>query len=106
MAWSILTLDQQSAIAELEFSKSERVAALVGCAMLDQSLRLCIECRLRADKDTKRKIFAANGTLGDTGRKIDIAYMLSIIEKDIHRALSGIAEIRNLFAHNLSMRLD
>jgi hypothetical protein len=106
MSWSILTHDQQTAIAELEFSKSERVAALVGCAMLDQSLRLSIECRLRADRDMLRKIFAPNGTLGDTTRKIDVAYMLSIVEKDIHGALSGIAEIRNLFAHSLSMRLD
>ena len=105
-AWSILTIDQQNAISELEFSNSERVAALVGCAMLDQSLRLSIECRLRADKDMTRKIFAPSGTLGDTARKVDIAYMLNILEKDVHKTLSGIVELRNLFAHQLNMTLD
>jgi len=74
--------------------------------MLDQSLRASIECRLRSDKEVQRKIFAPNGTLGDTQRKVDIAYMLNAFNKDVHSALTGMTETRNLFAHNLSMYLD
>ncbi len=106
MSWCIINPDQILAIGEVEHSKWERVAALVICAMLDQSLRASIWCRLRADRDITRKIFTPNGALGDTTRKVDVAYMLNVFEKDVHAALTGITEIRNLFAHNLSIHLD
>jgi len=106
VSWCIINPAQILAIGEVEHSKWERVAALVICAMLDQSLRASIGCRLRSDKDLIRKVFTPNGTLGDTTRKVDIGYLLKIFEKDIHGALTGITEIRNLFAHNLSMHLD
>jgi hypothetical protein len=89
VSWCIINHEQILAIGEIEHSKWERIAALVICAMIDQSLQACIACRLRPDKDMQRKIFAPNGTLGDTLRKVDIAYMLNVFEKDTHAALTG-----------------
>ncbi len=106
MAWALLNNAQNSALTELtEGSNSDRIVAIVGGAILDDSLRQALELRFRfAPKDyesVKKRTFKVSGALGNLGPKIDIGYLLSMFDEQTHSALYGIAEIRNFFAHNL-----
>jgi hypothetical protein len=101
MVWSILNDAQNNALKEIVKSQSDRVAAILGGAMLDDSLQLSIKARLRASNLAER-LFDIRGALGNLGPKIDLAYLLYIIGKDELQAMTGLAEIRNLFAHNLT----
>ena len=49
------------------------------------------------------KLFRVNGPLGNLQPKIDLGYQLYMLDKPYRNAMYGLAEIRNLFAHNLSM---
>lgn len=103
MVWAIINADQQAALVELQQSKSERVTALLGAAMLDNSLRHTLEFRLRSDKDISRKVLKPSGALGNLGPKIDLGYLLHMYDASIRNAMYGISAIRNAFAHNLKI---
>lgn len=103
MVWTVLNSAQESALREIVTIKSDRISAILGGAMLDDSLRRAIESQLRHDKDMNEKLFRVSGPLGNTGPKIDLGYQLSLFDKPIRNAMYGISEIRNLFAHNLEM---
>jgi hypothetical protein len=80
--------------------------AIVGAAMLDESLRRTLEIRFRQGTNVLDRILKPRGVLGDLGPKIDIAYLLYMFEKPARLAMEGIAEIRNYFAHNLVAQFD
>jgi hypothetical protein len=108
MIWPILNKDHDAALTELyKEHQSDRVVAIIGGAMLDDSLRLAIKYRLRLpvvnETDITDKLLKIGGPLGNTEPKIHLAYSLYIVEKDERNAMYGINEIRNLFAHRLGM---
>lgn len=107
MVWAILSDDQNAAIKELtESQQSDRIVAVIGGAMLDDSVRRALEQRLRpkdGTTDMNNKLFRVGGPLGNTGPKIDLGYQLYMLDKPHRNAMHGLSEIRNLFAHNLSM---
>ena len=102
MVWAILNPDQSNALNEIVECKSDQIAAILGAAMLDDSLRHALEYQLRPSTMTGQ-LFKPNRALGNTAPKIDLAYLLYAIDKPMMRAMQGISEIRNRFAHNLSM---
>jgi hypothetical protein len=106
MVWALLNPDQQSALSEITKFDSDRVTAILGGAMLEDSLRRTLEQRFRPDKDINQKIFKVSGALGNLGPKIDIAYQLHMIEKPTRNTMYGINDIRNIFAHNLSTSFE
>jgi hypothetical protein len=101
MVWPILDDAQSTALKEIVKTQSDRVAAIVGGAMLDDSLQLSIKARLR-ESDLANRLFDIRGALRNLGPKIDLAYLLRIIEEDDLQAMSDLVEIRNLFTHILS----
>jgi hypothetical protein len=103
MVWTILNADQNAALKEIVQFQSDRISAILGGAMLDDSLRRALEHRLRPDKDINDKLFRVTGPLGNTSPKIDLGYQLHVFEKPMRNAMYGIAEIRNLFAHDMSI---
>jgi hypothetical protein len=104
MVWAVLNPAQNAALTELmEGQNSDRIVAILGGAMLDDSLRNALELRLRPAKSTNDKLFGIGGPLGNTGPKIDLAYQLYMFEKPMLDAMHGLTEIRNLFAHRLDM---
>ena len=103
MVWTFLNAAQEGALREIMAIKSERITAILGGAMLDDSLRRALETRLRPDKDMNKKLFRVTGPLGNTGPKIDLGYQLGLFEKTVRNAMYGISEIRNLFAHDMEM---
>ena len=72
MVWAILGEEYNKAINEIIASDSDRIIAVVGGAMLDDTLRRTLEERLRDNKDINKKLFRATGPLGNLGPKIDL----------------------------------
>jgi hypothetical protein len=107
MVWAALNQQHYQAIAEIAKTKSDRIIAVVGGAIIDDSLRRHLELRLRPlhknHTDMNEKLFKPTGALGNLVPKIDLAYQLYMFEKPVRNALWGIAEIRNMFAHHLIM---
>lgn len=101
MTWAIFTSEHSQAIGEIISTGSPRVTAIIGGALLDDTLRRTLSERLLNYKNTSDKIFKINGALGNTGPKIDLLYMLGAYDKPVRNALEGISDIRNFFAHKL-----
>ncbi len=108
MVWAIGNDAQNTALKELiESQSSDRVVAIVGGAILEDSLRDVLISRLRSSEghrvDMNKKLFHVGGPLGFFQPKIDLGYQLYVFEKLARNAMYGIADIRNLFAHQLDM---
>lgn len=108
MVWAVLNEEHNIALGELlQGQKSDRIVAIIGGALIDDSLRRHLELRFRAvpknRTDMNERLLRPGGPLGTLVPKIDLAYQLYMFEKPVRNALWGIAEIRNKFAHNLSM---
>jgi hypothetical protein len=111
MVWAIGSDAQNAALRELiDNQSSDRVVAIVGGAILEDSLRNALESRFRANvsghTDINEKLFRVGGPLGNLQPKIDLGYQLYMVEKPVRNAMYGIVEIRNMFAHKLDMRFD
>lgn len=106
MSWAVFDDAHIRAIGEIVQSKSDRVIAIVGGALLDDAVTKTLTQRLRDDADIINKLLKPTAPLGNAVPKADLLYLLSAYGKGTHRAISGIAKIRNTFAHNLSADFD
>jgi hypothetical protein len=84
-----------------EFAReSDRAAAIVVAAMLDEALRSLIERRLVEPQDPNRSILnGPNAPLASFSARIDAAQQLGLISHFMARDLHLIRKIRNDFAH-------
>jgi hypothetical protein len=103
MVWALLNDDQNAAVAELVETKSERVVAILGGALLEQSLQIALEHRFRPGKRINKELFKVGRPLGNLRAKIHIGFQLYMLDIPVREVMYGLTEIRNLFAHNLSM---
>jgi hypothetical protein len=101
MAWAMFNEAQRAPLLEIINSKSPRVIAILGGAMLDESLRRTIEMRFRPHENTNKRLFSIGGGLGNLGPKIDLAFQLYMINSSMWKAMKGINDIRNELAHQL-----
>jgi hypothetical protein len=106
MVWAVLNAGQSAALTEMGDLKTDRIVAILGGAMLDNSLRNAMEQRFREGGSTNEKLFRIGGALGNTGPKIDLAYQLYMFDKPMRKAMHGITDIRNFFAHRLDMKFS
>lgn len=106
MPWAIFSDEHRRAIAEILQSNSERIVAIVGVAMLDDTIRRTLSERFRYHKDTQEKLFKVGGALGNTEPKIDVLFLLHAFDKPVRDALYGLTQIRNFFAHNIDASFD
>jgi DNA-binding MltR family transcriptional regulator len=81
--------------------ETDRGAALMACAYLDDQLGELLKTRFVEDHSlTKALIDTAGGPLGSFSVRIDVAYLLGVIPKSARRDLHLLRRIRNEFAHN------
>lgn len=96
--------DYQGLFDELA-KESDRAAATVGAAFLDEKLRRLLKAYLIDDEQ------AVNGLVGDDntydrplstfGSRASACYCLGLVSKEIKADLDTISKIRNKFAHEL-----
>jgi DNA-binding MltR family transcriptional regulator len=79
--------------------QSDRTAAVVSTALLEDTLSSAIRARFREDKEISHSLLKPGGPLGGLGPKANLGYLLSMYSIETLQDIKLIAEIRNKFAH-------
>jgi DNA-binding MltR family transcriptional regulator len=82
-------------------NESDRAAAIVGAAFLDEQIKEYIRQFLIDDEKFVNDLFAPDRPLGAFGARIQIAYALGLLTNDEYHDLKVVQGIRNAFAHDL-----
>lgn len=90
-----------AAVAEELKEQTDRGAAIIAVALLDELLAKAIVGRLLVPNRTKKALFGAYKPLSTFSAKIDLAFALGLIHENAHRDLTLMREIRNEFAHSI-----
>lgn len=87
-------------VLDAEFSgASDRAAAIVAAAVLDDALRTLVGAAMVVDHPQGIDVFAPGQELGSFMSRVKIAFMLGLIDDSERKRLSLVAKIRNEFAH-------
>lgn len=101
MSTTNLALEKMEAlIAEMD-GQSDRAAAIVGAAWIEEELEAAILSFLVDDKDSVKRLLGKSSPLSSFSAKIDLACLLGMSSRAIAKDLHTIREIRNEFAHNI-----
>jgi hypothetical protein len=101
--WSHRNASEKEAHAEIENS-SDRAAAVLGAAFIDDRLTEAIKARFHQDKKVLERLFGHAGALSTFSAKIDVAFSIGMLSKEAIEDLHVIRKVRNEFAHNLRMK--
>jgi DNA-binding MltR family transcriptional regulator len=82
---------------------SDRTIVIVSAASLDTHLRQLISSFLINDKKQVKRLLDPERPLGSFGARIGAAYCLGLISEDEYHDLRIIQQVRNNFAHELSI---
>ena len=83
--WAVFPGDEHiQAVKELVLTKSGRVGAVVGGALLDQAVNRTLRERFRDDDGIANSILGFDRPLGNLGPKIDVLYLLGAFDKKTH----------------------
>jgi hypothetical protein len=102
MSWAFLNREMRLAVTEFTQLKSDRIAAVLGAAVVEQALLQALSTRLR-DSSVQETMFKPGGAFGDFFAKINLGYLLHMYESPAQSAMHGLAQIRNVFAHQLAV---
>jgi hypothetical protein len=87
-------------VQELE-SQSDRGAAIVGAAWVEEELTAAIRSFLQKDKRAWERLFNRSAPLSAFASKIDLARLLGMCTAAIASDLHIVRELRNEFAHSV-----
>jgi len=88
-----------------EFSnESDRAAALVAAALLDENLESLLRAFMVSDHDDVERLLGTS--LQSLGARLRACYCLGLISQDEAADLRIVKEVRNHFAHNLHVSFD
>lgn len=82
--------------------ESDRGSALMAAAFIDNKIGELLHSFLIDNKKIYERLFESNGALVTFSSKIDLAFLLGLIPKNIFDDLHLLRKIRNDFAHNAS----
>jgi len=91
------------AVDELTSESSHRAVAIVGGAFVENHLTTLLQTRLRRDEKLIPEMFRSAGPLGPFGTKINFGYLMGLYSQEAQRELATIKDIRNAFAHRLTL---
>lgn len=94
-----LLICAQPFLAELT-SQTDRGAALVAAAFLDDSLAAMLRASFVAEPTQVEKLLGPDRPISTFSARINLAYCMAKITKDVRDDLNKIREIRNTFAHH------
>ncbi|WP_281515897.1 hypothetical protein [Vibrio parahaemolyticus] len=91
-------------IEQIEFRRtltkeSDRAAALMAGAYLDELLKTLISEQLVDDANIQKSVIGTGGAIDSFSSRINLAYLLGLIPNNIRYDLDLIRRIRNEFAH-------
>lgn len=98
MAWTIRNEADKAILAEIK-KQTDRGAALIANAYLEERLTDAIKARLVRDETLENNLFKGSGPLASLSARINMGFLLGIYEEDIRRFLHTLRNIRNAFAH-------
>jgi hypothetical protein len=87
-------------VKEIE-SQTDRGAAIVGAAWLEEELSAAIQSFLHHDPKASQRLFGRSGAISTFSAKIDLARVLGMCTAAIASDLHIIREVRNEFAHSV-----
>jgi hypothetical protein len=90
----------QVVIDELQ-SESDRTVAIVGGAWVEEGLVGLLQAAFQPELADWKKIAGTFGSLSAFATKIDLAFLLRLVSRQVAKDLTTIREIRNDFAHNI-----
>ena len=82
--------------------ESDRGCTLMAAAFLDEEIESLIKAHLVDNKKAMKSVFDNSGALGTFSSRINMAFLLGLIPKNIYDDLHLLRKIRNDFAHNSS----
>jgi len=82
---------------------SDRAAALVGGAAVEKRLEDAIKDSLSNDANLRNELFQPGGALGAFKPKVTLARLMGLITDEAYGELKTIIEVRNDFAHKLTV---
>lgn len=82
-------------------NQTDRGAAIVGVAWVEEELLAAIQSFLQKDKKAWDRLFGRSGSLSTFSAKIDMARLLGIVDEEIASDLHRLRKIRNEFAHSV-----
>jgi hypothetical protein len=98
--WQLFNVAHAPIVSEIE-KQSDRGAAILATAFLEEQLIECIKASLMDDPQIVKNLFRGSGPLAAFATKIDLGFLLKIYSKKMHRQLITIRDIRNKFAHRV-----
>lgn len=98
MTWVTVSDDDKPIIAEIE-KQTDRGAALIATAYLEERLLEAIKARMNRFEEVENKLFKGLGPLASFSSKIDLGLLLGIYDLQSQKMLHIIRDIRNEFAH-------
>jgi hypothetical protein len=101
--WLFLDEGELSVLQNLD-NDSERAIAIVIGSMIETRLQRAIVARFRRNQALESSLFRPSGPLGTFSTKIDLACLMGLLSDEGHRDLKILKDIRNSFAHDLSIR--
>jgi len=81
--------------------ESDRAAAVLGAAYLDECLKQLIVGFLIDDSKAVKNLLGDFGVLGSFSAKIEVSYCMGLLREEEYHNLRIIKKIRNRFAHRL-----
>jgi hypothetical protein len=102
MSWTVRESDADFAtVVEIE-EQTDRAAAIIAGSYLEDFLAAAIRSKFTQDEKVLNQFFNGMGPLATFSAKIDMAYLLHLVDEDNRKRLHQIRRIRNEFAHDLS----
>lgn len=86
--------------------ETDRGAALLGAAFLDDVLDVMLRAAFVADNEAVNRILGAGRPLESFGARAHLAYCLGLVAPDVYADINLIREIRNDFAHRHPTNFD
>ena len=99
--YSEQALKQALALVKEIETQTDRGAAIIGSAWVEEELYAAIESFLEKDKNAWERLFRKSGPLSSFSAKIDLARLLGVVSGIVASDLHIIRGVRNEFAHSI-----
>jgi hypothetical protein len=101
MTWTLRDLERDRQTTDAIDRHDDRSAAILAASFLEDRLTRGIKATLTPDAKAQKKFLEYPGPISTFAAKIDLAFLLGILDPGTRQRLHIIREVRNIFAHEL-----